>query len=179
LSRAFGDSGDNFGLRSFEPFSHTRSWDQFINLEGRVVIPTAFGGRPAGRSYVHVYRSGILETLWLLPYNTVQDGEETIPFILGDGWLPDLLKLLPMYVAGLVRLGVPLPFFVFLSYLSVRGFYLSGPPGGPTGRAFNRDQILLPEIYIESVPTDFRAMIKRPLDMLWNAVGAEKNPYID
>ncbi len=72
LSRAFGDRGDNFGLRSFEPFSHTGSWDHFVNLEGRVVIPTAFGGRPAARSYVHVYRSGILETLWLLPlrFNT-------------------------------------------------------------------------------------------------------------
>ena len=38
LRRAFADRGNNFGLRSFEPFSHTLSWDAFINLEGRVVI---------------------------------------------------------------------------------------------------------------------------------------------
>jgi hypothetical protein len=86
---------------------------------------------------------------------------------------------LPKYLSGLNELGAVLPFFVFLSFLSIRGFYLFGPKGGDTNRPFNQDQILLPELYLEeATPIDIRKAIKRPLDILWNAVGAETNPYM-
>ncbi len=178
LRKAFSDSGDNFGWKSFEPFSHTFSWDQFVNLEGPVVIPTAADGRAAGRSYVQIYRTGVLEALWLLPYRRFQysPGEERSG-IRGDGWLPNLIELLRKYMIGLNRLGVSPPFFVFFTFLSIKEFYLFGPSGSGTHRPFNRDQILLPEIYVETIPDDIRPMIQRSLDMVWNAIGAEVNPY--
>jgi hypothetical protein len=144
------------------------------------VIPIAQGGRAAGRSYTQIYRTGVLESLWLLPNNTLHRiSEEAIPIIQGDGWIPNLLGLLPKYLSGLNELGAVLPFFVFLSFLSIRGFYLFGPKGGDTNRPFNQDQILLPELYLEeATPIDIRKAIKRPLDILWNAVGAETNPYM-
>jgi hypothetical protein len=178
LRGAFLDR-NSFGFHSFEPFSHTGSWDQFVNLDGRVVIPTAYGGRPACRSYVQIYRTGVLEALWLLPDTTYKlSSKEEVSVILGDGWLPNLIGLLPKYIAGLNRLGVDPPFFVFLSFLSIEGFYLFGPPNTSTNHRFNRNQILLPELYVETVPSDIRPTLQRPLDMLWNAVGAEVNPYI-
>ncbi|MFI5351970.1 MAG: helix-turn-helix domain-containing protein [Candidatus Binatales bacterium] len=178
MNRAFADRGDNFGHQAFAPFSHTGSWGQFINLEGRVVVPTTAGGQPAGRSYIQIHRSGILETLWLLPRSDVEYNRQIIRLIPGDGWVPNLLQLLPSYIAGLVRLGVPLPFFAAFSFLSVKGLRLAGPQYSHTTRAFDRDQVVLPDIYFESAPTDIRPLIKRSLDMLWNAVGEEQNPYV-
>ncbi len=173
LRRAFADRGNNFGGASFEPFSHTGSWGHFVNLEGRVVIPVADGDRPAGRSYTQIYRTGILEALWALPTLTRE-----IPGILCDRWLPNFILLMPKYLAGLTKLGVVPPFFVFLSFLSIKGFHLFGPTGGYTNRPFDRDSILLPEFYLETIPGDIRPAIKRPLDLLWNAVGDEVNPYL-
>ena len=73
------------------------------------------------------------------------------------------------------------PFFFFLSFLSIKGFSLIGPRGTYTTRRFDRDQILLPEVYIETIPrdipADIRSSVIAPLDMLWNAVGEETNPY--
>jgi hypothetical protein len=94
------------------------------------------------------------------------------------GWLPNFVELLPKYLAGLTKLGMVSPFFVFLSFLSIKGFYLFGPRDGYTNRPFDRDSILLPEFYLETNPGDMRPAIQRPLDLLWNAIGAEVNPYI-
>ncbi|MFZ0889265.1 MAG: ATP-binding protein [Candidatus Binataceae bacterium] len=180
LSKAFADHGDNFGFSTFQPFSHTGGWDAFVNLEGRVVFPAAYGGRPAGRSYVQIYRSGIVEALWLLPFVPRHDQEshQELAFIQGDGWVPDLLRLLPEYLAGLSKLGVAPPFFLFFSFLSIQRFHLVGPGLSRTSRPFDRDQILLPEIYVETLPSDVRPLLRRPLDMLWNAAGDEVNPYV-
>jgi hypothetical protein len=162
------------GLLKFEPFSHTGSWDHEVNLEGRLVFPAAAGGRPAGRSYLQLFRFGVLETLWALPSMVRNDQ----PFILCEGWIPALLRLLPRYVAGMVSFGAEPPLFLFLSILSANGCFLQGPHYVSSPRPLDRSDVLFPEIWLDSLTGELTPRLKRLFDMLWNACGAEQNPYV-
>lgn len=163
-----------YGPVDFEPFSHTGAWGHEVNLEGRLVFPAAAGGRPAGRSYLQLFRSGILESLWALPLRLPNE----IPFILCDQWVPSLMRLLPRYLAGMGKFGVEPPILLFLSILSASGCFLQGPNYAPSPGPLGHSDILFPEIWLDSLATELAPRLKPHLDMLWNACGAEQNPYI-
>ncbi|GIV67046.1 MAG: hypothetical protein KatS3mg047_1439 [Bellilinea sp.] len=77
------------------------------------------------------------------------------------------------------------PLFVFLSLIGVKGLPLLNSNIPQLDyidftHEFDRDPILLPELYLESYPDDYQnlpALLKPLIDTMWNAAGMEGSPY--
>lgn len=77
------------------------------------------------------------------------------------------------------------PLFVFLSLIGVKGLPLLKAHSYQTGffdftYEFDRDPILLPELYLESYPDDYQnlpILLKPLLDTMWNAAGMDGSPF--
>jgi hypothetical protein len=77
------------------------------------------------------------------------------------------------YANAIAGLGMEAPLYVFLSFLSVRGFQLYNPnplwtEGAPV---LGEDSILLPEAVIEEKEFEPRRIMQPLFDMVWNAFG--------
>ncbi len=170
LSEAFSLS-EPYGLRYFEPFSHTGSWDSRVNLDGRLIFPTAAGGRPAGRSYIQLFRRGFIETVWALPTRNEHR------LILCDEWVNRFLQLIPRYIQGVEKLGLQPPMSMFVTLLNAKGYELVHNRFHNTKTALNTPEIIFPEIRLETSDQDIAPAFSSLLDILWNACGVEANPY--
>ena len=82
------------------------------------------------------------------------------------------MQALHLYISSLVKRNIYGPCFVFLSLLGVKKYEIYNQFGFLRNRAtpIDRDNLLLPEIYIEEM-SNFSApdVMKPAFDMVWNA----------
>src|SRR5699024_3395474 len=86
--------------------------------------------------------------------------------------------LLKSAFAILQKLEVTTPAFVFLSFLHVRGFTFGlNEWAFPSHRQnhIERDQLIIPEVMVETWSTDPVAAMRPAFDMVWNAFGLERS----
>jgi hypothetical protein len=150
------------------PLYRKQAWDSRFNFDGYVVY------RHGDLSnYLQLFRSGVIETVDS-SYFGVYEGKKIIPSI---NYEKDLIQKLPTYVEAERRIGVEAPFVVMLSLLGVLGYTM-----GVSGRWFanldaprqiDRDNLVLPEVYIESSGFDAGLLMKPVFDAIWNAAGWE------
>ena len=78
-----------------------------------------------------------------------------------------------MYV--LRTLNANPPFFIMISLLDVKGYSMIVEPveGNPVPRrdGIDRNDLILPEIQMESTDVDRSTFLKSSFDMIWNAAG--------
>ena len=78
-----------------------------------------------------------------------------------------------MYV--LRTLNANPPFFIMISLLDVKGYSMIVEPveGNPVPRrdGIDRNDLILPEIQMESTDVDRSTLLKSSFDMIWNAAG--------
>ena len=169
------------GLLSLKPLraSSFGGWNQHVNLEGRAIYPATKSENPAGRSYTQFFRNGALEAVAALDCRDMSGIlERELTALLCDGWVNPLREFIPSHLAALQAIRIEPTIYFALSLINVRGFSLAVDwSGGISAGSFDRDDIILPEAVIDSLPTDVDSLLKTPLAMLWNAVGDEFCPY--
>lgn len=78
--------------------------------------------------------------------------------------------------------GIEPPIFIFISLCGVKGIPLALPDNFQIYYVyeFDRDPVLVPELYIENYPDDYQQLpkfLKPLLDSMWNAAGLYESPY--
>jgi hypothetical protein len=185
-------------LRAFVPLSRStqrlQSMGYRINLDGLV---NYYGTPQAARSYTQVYRSGIVEAVKPLSYETF--GIEEEPHLVSNqfpsqeykGYEGQLIDGVRLYERLLVNLGLQHPIYVFITLCDVSGYRLFASHQVSAARParmplttcsqgpIDQNDLFLPEEIIESpdAPTD--AVLRPLFDMIWNAAGEVSCPNYD
>jgi hypothetical protein len=134
-----------------------------INLDG--VATFAAGRSERSRMYTQLFRSGAVEAVAI-----IEQVREGLNLTALEKQLNDAVFRYANAIAGL---GMEPPLYVFLSFLSVRGFQLYNPDPLSTEGApvLGEDSILLPEVVIEQKESEPHRIMQPLFDMVWNAFG--------
>lgn len=142
------------------------------NLDG--ILAFAAPRESKSHSYVQLYRNGIIEAvegLLLEPH-----GDNL--YILSIAYEQELIASLSEYLSVLNSLAVELPILVFLSLLRVRGYIMYVRSFfSVEAHAIDRDNLLLPEVIVESFNVTADTVLKPFFDAIWNACGFSRAMY--
>ena len=156
-------------LGSLRPL-YASGWNHRVNLEGLVTFSQPNKKVPAG-TYLQLFRDGTLEACDTGILERMDNTHKTvIPSITFER---KLIGALPRFLDLLGRLGVEPPIAVMLSLLSVKGYTMGVSElwRGPTYGGIDRDDLVLPEIMLESTDIEADRVLKPLFDMIWNAAG--------
>ncbi|HLM99178.1 MAG TPA: ATP-binding protein [Bryobacteraceae bacterium] len=168
---------DVLALDGIQPMYATRlsGWGARINFEGRIFIAS---GEPSS-AYTQIYRNGVIEAVRVGVLNSPQS-PGVIPSLAYEeavvGYLPQCFQIMR-------QLGCSPPVLVGITLIGVRGLKLAVDVmvelsmGG--AKAIDRDVLMLPEIVVEDLSTPAAPLLKRTLDLVWNACGFPSSPYFD
>jgi len=122
-------------------------------------------------SYVQLYRSGIVESVVVF--------QGSIPWF----YEATIREAVPLYIQTLGPSGIDPPFYVFLSFVNIKGTRLEVPSRtGPTlgTHAAESDTLLLPEAVLDDAKTsDVSPVLRAVFDMVWNAFGYPRSFNFD
>jgi hypothetical protein len=142
-----------------------------INLEGWVNFRSS--SDTVARSYVQVYRNGILEALQLLDLNP---NVPSSPGGIFTDYETKLSAAVPSYVHTLKGLEIEPPLILSLALVDVKGFYLLGERFSVTTLPFDRPDIIVPETMVTEPGFNTDQALLPLINMLWQAVGVPKSP---
>jgi len=166
----FGDNWQNDFLTI-----HGGGPDSRITFDG---VMTYWKGRENGFTYryTHVFRNGILEAMdaWLL--NARNDKE--IP---SKAFEQQLIEALDRYLEAFRKYEIELPIWVCLSLIGVRGYIMPvGDYSLPDEvHPVDRDELIIPEIRLESYEQSADQILKPAFDSIWNACGFKQSLNYD
>jgi hypothetical protein len=131
----------------------------------------------ADAGYVQLFKTGVIEAVDKSAIRDDIDG-----YRLHEG----MIKAVHRYFQVLRELGVQPPIFLMLSLLGVSGYEMRR---GTVPRHYHsllrpvdRDDLVVPEVMVESLEQDIHALAQRMrplLDAVWNAVGLPRSPHCD
>jgi len=148
------------------------------NLDGFLTYSRDKEGK--SYSYVQLFNNGIIEAVegrYLGP----RENEGNLS-IRGTAYEIQLIKSLTLYLSALKELNVELPIFIFLTFVGVKGYFMSVGQGMFAERGeyeIDRDILLLPEVIIENYDTAPEEVLKPCFNAMWNACGFPKSPNYD
>ncbi len=151
-----------------------RSCSGRYNFDGYLITEPG-----SSMSYVQVFRSGVIEA-----------GDAGLLCGMPEGYkgqLPsialeqELLGLLQRFLDACKQLSTPLPLFIAISLLRVRGFKMSSAPLNPFpgNQGIDRDVLALPEVIVEDYEINFGKVLRPSFDALWQACGIEQSANYD
>jgi hypothetical protein len=156
---------------------HASGWDERITLEGRLVF-SEFGG--STKSYLHVYRTGIVEAVEGTILNHVhQDGKKNLPSLAYERLI---LERLPGYISILQTTGIQPPFLIGLSLTDIKGAYIGIDNAWMHDhdlRPVVQQHLVLPEVILQSYTDDILKVIRPSFDLVWNACGLPRSRNFD
>lgn len=159
----------------FPPIIKGSGWSSRINLDGFVVFSPFENG---SISYSQLFRNGTIEaveTYWL---NLSRGGgSRAIPHVLLE---QEMLEYLGRLFDIQKELGVDPPIAVALSLTETMGLEMACDVYSfDRGSPITEDNLVLPEVVVESFDEN-PVMILRPLfDLIWNACGYAKSKNFD
>lgn len=124
--------------------------------------------------YVQLFRNGIIESVDARIIRKPAKNYDGYPYI-PDDYEDALVKVLPSNLDVLQRLGVEPPILIMLSILDVKGYVInysdvfpsSSKPRHPT----HKNDLIVPEVQIDSYECDASEVLKPIFDMIANAGG--------
>src|SRR5581483_2298780 len=121
-------------------------------------------------SYVQLFRSGAIEAVEAYLINW-QGG--CIPW---PALEKQIVGVLRDYLNTLPQLRIEPPMVCALSFLRVKDFRIvrERETGFPIGRGIDRDELLLPEVFIEDLPADVPVSLRPVFDTLWQSAGSDR-----
>jgi hypothetical protein len=156
------------------PSHYKRTREQRFNLDGALIHEPEMDAfkRERGafnRGYIQIFRQGMVELVGTLDTDTKE-----LPRLVG--------RQLAAYIKGtlsmLRQIGFADPLFAMISLLNVNGRTLCvnsdrSDPLLPAGwwQPFDRDDLLLPEVFIDNMDANAEELIRPALDALWQAGG--------
>lgn len=126
----------------------------------------------AAYTYVQLYRMGIIEAVEGSSVITNNDGK-----FLDTTYEKELLALVPQYLSLLKGLNINTPIVLFLTITGVKGFRIPHRQTFLKSDRFviDRDDLILPEVFIESYDVDIKGIMRPLFDLVWNACGYERS----
>jgi hypothetical protein len=130
-----------------------------------------------GGGYVQLFRNGCIESVSADMFGNV--GVYGIP---SKFFEPTMIREIGTYLHFVyAELGIGPPYIVAVSLLGVRGLGLIMGPGARGGALIDRDNLLIPDLFVDEVPItegekrenfQWAARILQPVcDTIWNACG--------
>lgn len=150
-------------------------WNHTVNFDG-VLNHSYDRDKSITRSYVQLYRNGIVEAVnWSL-LNTRQEEWLFIPSVRYE---IEILKSVKRYLQYQRDVGIVPPIFLTLSLISVKGYEMAVGQSrrlNYDAHRIDRQNLLIPELLIEDYEVDVEAAMKPVLESVWNATGWASNP---
>lgn len=141
-------------------------WNDRYNLDGLLAFSALREGK--SHSYVQLYRNGVIEAVEALLLEPHENGL----YIPSIAFEQEIIASLKGYISVLKSLAVEPPIFIFLNLLRVKGYIMAVQRFlSATGYAIDRDNLLLPEVIVESYENSAEAVLKSCFDSIWNACG--------
>ncbi len=152
--------------------------DYRLNFDG-LLVSFVLNDDTTG-AYAQLFRNGVIETL--NSYLLEPENGLTIPAHLFE---QKIFEASSSILSFLKALAIETPIYLYLSLLGVRGYAMN--PGVAATfrasrahvRAIDRDDLLLPEVLIDSYSQDLPSALKSAFDVLWNASGWPGSLYYD
>ena len=149
---------------------YTGGWSHRINLDGALAYTTQDGGIS---TYSQIFRNGILEVVDTILVS-LRSQEEELPMY---GIEKKVMDQVTDYMVLLDQLGFQPPIYAFLSLSGIKGYKVGRPDRNiylhPEPIAVN--EILLPEVVLDSFQTNIARAFRPVFDMIWNASGLSKS----
>lgn len=148
------------------------------NLDGVLVKSQFSSGSDYSNSYVQLFRSGSIETVYVLDSVDRNADNKIAGLAIENLVLSSSLD----YLDFLKNIGVEPPINVAVSLLGIAGCTLRNDSRGfsHSNEVFDRDMLKFPEVTLDHHPGDeIDLFIKPILDCIWQACGYEKSPYYD
>lgn len=157
---------------------YSGGWNTRRNFDGLVAWDPASDDR-ATRTYVQLFRNGSVEAAISWPGRS--DGDRLlIPSITYE---EEIVKALPRLLRLQASIGVSPPAFLMMSIVGIGGFSLGVNPSedlfGDIGRPVDRNEILLPEVLLESLDVEVSKVLQPLFDIVWNSAGYERSLNFD
>jgi len=142
------------------------------NMDGYLTFSHSANPALAG-SYVQIFRNGIVEAVDSTMLQRQIDGHYLLPSLQYE---QELKEVFPRYLQLLSNFGINLPILCMISLTDVRGYVL----GISQRLAFDmdlqmipldRNDLLIPEVLIQSFDTSPDEVLKPIFDAIWNAFG--------
>jgi len=167
----FGDNWRNDFLTIHGGASGSR-----ITFDG---VMTYWAGKVDGFAYkyTHVFRNGILEAMdaWLL--NNIYNDKRAIP---SKAFERKLIEALDCYLKAFQKYEIELPIWVCLSLISVKGYIMWVDHFfWSNDHPIDRDELIVPEIRLESYEQSADQILKPAFDSIWNACGFKQSLNYD
>lgn len=163
--------GDEWRLA---PIDTDRASGWRYNLDG-FVTHGAGSEASSKQSYLQIFRDGCIEAVEASMMRALGDWPK---FIRSKFYEDELLSALQKFLSIQKRLGVEPPLFAMVSLLGVSGYFVM--PVDSVGmimlsreraKQIDRNDLLLPEIVIDSFEVDTAKAMKPIFDAIWNASG--------
>jgi Putative DNA-binding domain len=152
------------------PFAE-RVYNPYVNVDGII----NYAGFPCGepvRSYVQVFRSGVIETACS---NIVTTRPPDFTNIVASTWLEkNVIEATDNYLQFMKSFDIQPPILFLMSLLHVKDSCLVINPkydDFSSGQKLARDIISFPDIMIESFDVNIGRTLRPVFDVLWNAYG--------
>lgn len=153
-----------------------RGGNTSINLEGFIIYATPDrGDATESPSYIQLFRNGAVEVFASLYAD--RDGNYRIDAVGMERRLVKMVDALRTFRADIGIGGTVIVFVTLLRFQRVALF--AGDPFLSSGRGFNRETILLPEIVLESTAADTGRTLRPIFDLLWQAAGFKGSSSYD
>ena len=152
-----------------------------FNFDGYQTYAHMPGDNATLLAYTQVFRNGFIE------YATSCGAppDEAPAEVWSDTLVNELVSVTRNHMQFYEALGIAPPFYIVISLLRVAGYTLSQPRlvVGFSHRhiqhPFDRDQLLLPELFIDTYDHALEPALKPSFDMIWQAVGIPHCPRYD
>lgn len=153
-----------------------RGCDYRPNFDGYLAFYPDYSGPSDG--YTQVFRNGCIESVRVMPPTDERNPKD----LDGKGIERWLLDSMPSYLQLLGALGTGLPILIMISLLGVEGHSIVIRTHRPTlpirveysgdiPRTIDRENLLVPEIMVESYGEKLEDLMRISFDTIWNAAG--------
>lgn len=156
-------------MRKFRPMGAS-GWDGRLNLDGYFTY-RGRGDAEGSGGYTLVFRGGVVEAVAVL---SEWNGERIIP----SQWYEEkIIEAAKEYFSAVESLGVAPPAYLFLTLAGVTGyrFAVDRMRFHDGNRQADRDNLVLPEVRVESWSESPSDSLRPVFDMVWNAFGYERS----
>lgn len=147
-----------------------------INFDGLLVFHHVTGDARTD-SYLQVFRNGDIEAvnseLLSIPDGVPGFPAGAIPMVGVESKLIDAVERFRAVQRGL---EVPLPVFVMVSLLGVRGRPLVSSRFSTSAQTIDRDTLIIPEVMVNDDAMSIETVMKPIFDTTWNAAGEPGSP---
>jgi len=149
-----------------------------FNFDGRVAY--SLGGRGEGEGYVQVFRNGTIEAVDTHFLSYLERGG--VHYFPSKAYEPNIVMALDAYLTFITQqVGAEPPIILMLSLINVRGFAMWVDPMNYhiEDATIDRDNLVLPELFLEDVTQDPEAILKPLFETVWQAAGYGQNLNYD